>query len=371
MGRRKKWNKMKIITVWVSCVAMLMFVAVAVAEEKPAGQPPAKVVMAQVHEQMVAENTPIVGALSFDKVSNLSSEVSGQVRTVRFREGDRVKKEDILILLDTDFIDRDIRLAEIRIEQINVQFEKVEKDLNRYKTLFQQEAASEKDYDDLEFTRRDLIQQRHMLKRQLDIQQLKKEKSVIRAPFDGIVLQKHAEVGDWVSPGVQICSIGSLHDLLVKVPIGEDLLGYSKKGTLVDVTLHALNKTVSGIVVGIVPIADPKTKNIMLKIQLPQLDIAVENMSATVQVPVSAEKQLKMIPRDALVKFQGKDFVYTVKDGKAVIVPVHIVSFVGQFVGVDSPDVADGMSVVVDGNQRLRPDQPVEAVSGNASEKSR
>ncbi|MDD2389697.1 MAG: hypothetical protein PHP23_08200 [Desulfobacterales bacterium] len=138
-----------------------------------------------------------------------------------------------------------------------------------------------------------------------------------------------------------------------------------------DVTLHALNKTVSGIVVGIVPIADPKTKNIMLKIQLPQLDIAVENMSATVQVPVSAEKQLKMIPRDALVKFQGKDFVYTVKDGKAVIVPVHIVSFVGQFVGVDSPDVADGMSVVVDGNQRLRPDQPVEAVSGNASEKSR
>ena len=69
-----------------------------------------------------------------------------------------------------------------------------------------------------------------------------------------------------------------------------------------------------------------------------------------------------MIKRDALIKHQGKDFVYTVKDGKATILPVNIVVFSGEYVGVDNPYVVPGMPVVIDGNDRLRPDQAVEIV---------
>jgi len=370
MVRVKRWNKMKWITVWMACVTMTLSAAVATAEDKPAGPPPAKVVVAPVHERMVAENTLIVGTLCYDKVSTLSSEVSGQVKNVQFREGDRLKKGDILIRLNTDFIDRDIRLAEIRIAQIDVQLEKVEKDLKRYETLFSQEAASEKDYDDLGFTRQDLIRQRDMLRQQLDIERLRKKKSIIRAPFDGMILRKDADVGDWVSPGRSIARIGSLDNVIVKVPIAEELLKYSPKGTEVDVTLHALDRHITGAVSGMVPIADPKTKNIMLKIQMQAIPEALENMSAAVQVPVSFKKQLKLIPRDALVKFQSKDFVYTVKEGKAAIIPIHIVTFAGEYIGVDTPMITDGMMVVVDGNQRLRPDQPATAVPAETSDRS-
>ena len=69
-----------------------------------------------------------------------------------------------------------------------------------------------------------------------------------------------------------------------------------------------------------------------------------------------------MIKRDALIKFQGKDFVYTVKDGKAAILPVNIVVYAGEFLGVDNPYIVAGMPVVVDGNDRLKPDQPVEII---------
>ena len=72
--------------------------------------------------------------------------------------------------------------------------------------------------------------------------------------------------------------------------------------------------------------------------------------------------KLKMIKRDALIKYQGKDFVYTVKDGKATILPINIVVFSGEYVGVDNPYVVPGMPVVVDGNDRLKPDQEVEIV---------
>ena len=84
-----------------------------------------------------------------------------------------------------------------------------------------------------------------------------------------------------------------------------------------------------------------------------------ENMSATVFVSSSLKKQLFIIPRDALVKFQGKDFVYTIKEGKASILPVNIVTYLGDKIGVDNPYFEDGMSVVIEGNERLRPDQPV------------
>jgi multidrug efflux pump subunit AcrA (membrane-fusion protein) len=68
---------------------------------------------------------------------------------------------------------------------------------------------------------------------------------------------------------------------------------------------------------------------------------------------------LSIIDRAALIKFQGKDFVYTIKEGKAAILPVNIVAFLGDKVGVDNPYIVPGMNLVVEGNERLRPDQPV------------
>jgi multidrug efflux pump subunit AcrA (membrane-fusion protein) len=74
---------------------------------------------------------------------------------------------------------------------------------------------------------------------------------------------------------------------------------------------------------------------------------------------------LSLIPRDALVKFQGKDFVYTVKEGKAAILPVNIVTYLGTTIGADNPHFATGMPIVTEGNERLRPDQPVVVAGEN------
>ncbi|MBU1232757.1 MAG: efflux RND transporter periplasmic adaptor subunit, partial [Proteobacteria bacterium] len=65
-------------------------------------------------------------------------------------------------------------------------------------------------------------------------------------------------------------------------------------------------------------------------------------------------------PRAALIKFQGKDFIYTVKEDKAAILPVNIVAFMGDRIGVDNPYIVADMPVVIEGNERLRPDQAVQ-----------
>ena len=96
-------------------LTFLMLPGMVLADGKPAGPPPAKVVVGTVQEKMIAENTPIVGTLYFDKVSKVSTEVSGLVQTIPFHAGDRIRKGDILVRLNTDFIERDIDLALTRI----------------------------------------------------------------------------------------------------------------------------------------------------------------------------------------------------------------------------------------------------------------
>jgi RND family efflux transporter MFP subunit len=346
--------------IWL--ISVLLVACPGWAAEGPAGPPPARVVVASVEERVVAESTPIVGTLYFDTVSDVSTEVSGLVQSVPFKEGDRLKKGDILVKLDTDFLDKNIALAVAKIEQVDVQIERAEKDLERYEALYRRKATPEKTYDECLYCRLELLEKKEQLLTELEIARLKKVKSAIRAPFDGIVLEKLTEIGNWVSPGDGVCRLGALDELCVKVPIAEELIVFTHPGNPVEVALTAFHESVEGTVTGFLPVADQKTKNVMVKIRLPRIPNVVENMSATVLIPTSPPKTFTLIPRDALVNSGGQEFVYTVKNGNAVRIPITVSTFTGEYAGIDSPSITAGMPVIVDGAQRLRPGQPVEII---------
>ena len=69
-----------------------------------------------------------------------------------------------------------------------------------------------------------------------------------------------------------------------------------------------------------------------------------------------------ILPRDALIRNGGADFVYTVEEGKAKMVSVDVLTRRGNQAGVASPSLKPGMKVVVDGNDRLQPGQAVMVV---------
>ncbi len=327
--------------------------------DAPAGPPPARVKLEQVQEKMVARNTPVVGTLYFDRASVLAMEVAGIVQSVAVRAGERIKQGDSLLVLNTDFIDKEIALVKTRISQIDVQLEKADKDLKRYELLFRQQAASEQAYDDILFARRELVIRRDALSLELATAMLKKDKSTLRAPYSGVLLERSVDVGNYVSPGTVCFRLGSLEDVYIKVPVTENLLKYAQSGTALEVTINALNEEMTGILDGFLPVADIMTRNIMLKVKIPAPSQVAENMSATVHVAVSPPAVLKMVPRDALVSLQGQDFVYTINDGKAMPVPVQILSYVGRMAAVASEPLLAGMDVIVEGAARLRPEQAV------------
>ncbi len=350
-----KYFKLLNIKTVLSAFAMVLLINITLA----AAQPPAKVVVMQVFEKVTAKTNRIMGVIDFDKRSGISSEISGLIKSQNITEGAVIKKGFALVRLNTDFIENSIAMTHKEIEQIEIKIKSTRRDLKRYDILLKKDITSQKVYEDYGDQLKGNIKQKEIAKQKLARLRLEIKKSVIYAPFDGVILEKKKNEGEWLKPGEPVCILASRDDMVVKVSVSEELIPFVQTGSEAAFTVPALNRKFTGKIIRFAPVADVKSKTFQIKIAAPYFKEALRNMSVTVNVPVSHKMKLKMMKRDALVLFQGKNFVYTVKENKAKILPVNIVSYEDEYMGVDNPYIVPGMPVVIDGNERLRPDQAV------------
>ncbi len=328
-------------------------------------QPPANVVVSKIVFQKQAQNRSFIGTLFYDRISHVSSEVSGLVKNISVRVGDRVKKGKVLVTLDIEMLEKEISFHRNQIKQAALRIMHSKKNYQRMNSLYKTGGIREKDYDDAGFVYKEALLKKLSAQTILDKLMIQKGKSVITSPFEGIVLEKNVDSGDWVQQGKQIASIGSVNDLFIKVPVAETLLKFISSGDKVPVIINAYNRELIGTIDNLSPIADAKTKNVVIKVRIPMLTRVAQNMSANVFISTGSKQNLAVIPRDALFKFQGKDFVYTVKEKKAVQLPVNIVAYLGNSIGADDEHFTEGMPVIVEGNERLRPDQSIVIIRDN------
>jgi len=158
----------------------------------------------------------------------------------------------------------------------------------------------------------------------------------IRAPFDGIILSKSANVGDLVTPFSSaadskgaVVSMADMTTLEVEADVAESSLSKIQVGQPAEITLDALpDARFRGSVSRMVPTVDRAKATVMTKVRFDAIDPRVlPEMSAKVSFlsqPITAEQQkpLTAVSPDALVQRDGRTIVLVVRDGKAVEVPV-------------------------------------------------
>lgn len=198
-------------------------------------------------------------------------------------------------------------------------------------------------------------------------------KHTIRAPFDGWVVERFTEQGQWVSRGGLIARIAELHRLEVEVQVPELSIARLAVGADVRLELDAApGRTWIGRVAHIVPQADLLSRSFPVEVEL---ENSVENgvpvlkagMLARAWLPVGKAGSATVVPKDALVLGGPRPIVYRITAGTAtggmttgVVQPVEV-TLGGAVEG--SVEVRAGLSpgdiVVVRGNERLRPGMAV------------
>ena len=326
-------------------------------QNKPKGPPPASVSVAQVKTGMVAPQSEFIATIFYQEISETASETSGLATEVRFEEGRRVKKGQILVTLGADILRKRLKAAELKYEQVLSELEIARIDLKRRQALYEKKSISQQAYDENRY--RVIGSEKHVASLNAEVEQLaiELEKKIIRAPFDGVVIQRHVDRGEWISEGETVAVIGKddIVDIVAQLP--EQIVQYVRIG--MPVTATANGKDFKGTVNAIVPKGDVSTRTFPVKIRTPNTFALIEGMSAKVTMPTGEVKKTLIVPRDAVIAKFDQTVVFTAQDGKATMLPVQVIGFEGLDAGVTSPGLKEGMLVVVDGNERLRNGQAI------------
>lgn len=319
--------------------------------------PAANVVVSRVTTGMIAPEQEFIGTVFYLEVSDVSTEVSGAVEVTKFEEGQRTTRGGALVKLNSSLLEKRLQARVASYEQVFSDLERAQNDFERIENLFKKKIVAEKDYDDQWFQVKGLEKKAAALKADVEQLEIELKKTLITAPFNGVIIKKHVARGEWLSPGKTVATIArdDAMDLIVEVPQG--VIKYLKPGMTAMATAAGTKK--SGIIMAIIPKGNIATRTFPVKIRINDPTSLMEGMEARVRLPVGERINTLMVPRDAVINMIGKTVIFAVVDQKARIILTQVVGYKGMKVGINARNISEGMKVVVKGNERLRNEQPV------------
>ncbi|MCP4694686.1 MAG: efflux RND transporter periplasmic adaptor subunit [Desulfobacterales bacterium] len=330
------------------------------APAKKKGRPPSPVVVTEITSGEFEPRAEFVGTIFYSHVSRVAAEIEGLVIETYYEEGEMVRAGQKLVRLNSDMLDARIDGTKALYEEAMVSLEKAKKDFERMDSLFKEESISEVILDEHFFKKKGNEKKSIALRATLEQMLLRKKKKVIKAPFDGVVIEKSVEKGEWIPPGGVAAVIAYNRDVDIVVDVPEYVLRHLEKGSMVDVSYNGSREKARFI--NVVPRGDIATRTFSIKLRLPNTAGLIEGMEARAHLPVAARTDGLLAPRDAVMNKYGKDVVFTVADSSAKMTPIKVKGYIGLMAGIEGPGLSPGMKIVIKGNERIRNGQPVRIV---------
>ena len=187
--------------------------------------------------------------------SVLSFRVPGNIEKRNVNLGDRVKEGDVLAELDrTDY--------KTKLNKAKAQFIAAEADIERYRSLYEEESATKQELDQKESSYEVAKSELELAKKNLDY-------TLLTAPADGMISKVSAEVFETVQTGQAICTLDEINKFKINVGLPTSLIGKVKKGDDVIVIFDEIkNEKFSGIINEIGVDIDPKTATFPITINM-------------------------------------------------------------------------------------------------------
>jgi membrane fusion protein, multidrug efflux system len=316
----------------------------------PGAPTPVEVVV--VESSTVQEDLQAVGSLRSNESVVLRPEVSGRIATIGFRDGQVVKKGQLLIGLDST-------LNEAEVAQYRAEYDLALSNLKRSEDLARQKFISSS-------AQETAASNAQVAEARLKLAQARLSKMKIISPFDGIVGIRGVSLGDYVKDGTDLVNVEDVRILKVDFRLPERSLSQIKAGQDVEVVADALpNQRWQGQIEAINPRVDANGRSLELRGRLDNASGKLRpGMFVRVRVIVGERNGL-LVPEEAIVP-QGEEFyVYKVVEGAAKRVPVKI--GVRRDAKVEIVEgISAGDQVVTAGMRLSRDGQPVRVLSSAA-----
>jgi RND family efflux transporter MFP subunit len=191
--------------------------------------------------------------------------------------------------------------------------------------------------------------------------QVRLDDTTITAPFDGYVIERHAEPGEWVRPGDTIVTLVSAGTIEAWLEVPERFAGdVAQATTPITVEVPAVGQSIEVPQGKRVPQMDLRARTFFVVAELSDhAGRLTPGMAVSAWVPVGPRSQQLTVPGDAVIRHAANAFVYKVQhDGNgrhAVQVPVRVLFQVAGKVAVVAQDLRPNDHVVTEGNERLLP----------------
>ena len=344
------------------------------------------IVVTYPSQQYVVLNA--TGYVVAQRKAAISSKATGRLEWLGVAEGSRVKAGDVIARIDNRDVVAQAQAAEaaVRAARANVTQAQVERDnaqveYRRSQELVGKGFISQSALDTakarVDRARAAVASAQAGLNSALANArnaQVAVDYTEIRAPFDGVILSKSANVGDLVTPFSNatdskgaVVSMADMSTLEVEADVSESSLAKVHVGQPAEIVLDALpDVRFRGHISRIVPTVDRAKATVMTKVRFDAIDPRVlPEMSAKVsflsqEVTAEQQKPLVAVASDAIVQRDGRSVVYVVRDGRAVEAPVTPGAKIGDTTAV-AGDVKPGEKAVAHPSPALRRGAPVEA----------
>lgn len=300
----------------------------------------------------------------------VASKGTGRLVFLGVVEGDRVKREQIIARLEDSDIRAQVDQARANLRLNEAELVDARRSLIRTQSLFEKSLASQAELDAAQSRLDRVTASIEVAKAVVAGAVVALENTLIRAPFDGTVLTKNADVGEIVAPfaasassRAAVVTIADMRSLEVEADVSESNIERIRPDQPCEITLDAYaDKRYQGFVAKIVPTADRAKATVLVKVGFASYDERVlPEMSAKVLFLTKAtekrdleQKPVLTVPVSAVVSTSGSSFVYRVVEGKVVEVPVTTGKVYAAYIEVVS-GLTSGEKIIDRPSAEIRP----------------
>lgn len=243
------------------------------------------------------------GAVASRKNVLLSAETAGSIDRVHVKEGNRVRKGQVMISIDADILRNNIAELKTSLELATTTYERQQK-------LWDQHIGTEMQYLQAK-------NNKESLERKLATTQSQLAQATVRAPFDGVVDEVMAREGEMAMPGTQLVRITSPQDTYITADVSERYIGKLSEGDEVEVFFPVQDVWLKSTINSVGQVINQENRTFALEVKIPKTDFVLKpNQVAVLEVRDYFEEKAYAVPTRIIQSDTKGKYIYEIKDAE-------------------------------------------------------